>query len=65
MDYSKKYLEKTIHVWQRYYGSALTLEDAREIADNMIGLFSLITELEQKNGKVGFEEMNWLLRIAI
>ncbi len=57
-NYSKEFLEKTINVWQRYYHFPLTLEDAREIADNMIGLFSLLTELEQKNGKVGFEEMN-------
>ncbi len=57
-NYSKEFLEKTINVWQRYYHVPLTLEDARYIADNMIGLFSLLTELEQKNGKVGFEEMN-------
>ena len=57
-NYSKEFLEKTINVWQRYYKTSLTLEDAREIADNMIGLFSLISKLEQKNGKIGFEEMN-------
>ena len=57
-NYSKEFLEKTINVWQRYYHSPLTLEDAREIADNMIGLFSLISELEQKNSKIGYEEMN-------
>ncbi len=57
-NYSKGFLEKTINTWQRYYQAPLTQEDAREIADNMIGLFSLLTELEQKNGKVGFEEMN-------
>jgi|TARA_B100001964_G_C13925781_1_gene462224 hypothetical protein len=57
-NYSKEFLEKTINVWQRYYKTPLTLEDAREIADNMIGLFSLISKLEQKNGKIGFEEMN-------
>ncbi|GAX60917.1 helicase [Candidatus Scalindua japonica] len=58
MDYSKEFLEKTVHLWERYYQSPLTLEDAREIADNMIGLFSFISELEQKNGKIGFEELN-------
>jgi hypothetical protein len=57
-NYSKEFLEKTINTWQRYYQAPLTQEDAREIADNMIGLFSLLAELEQKNGKVGFEEMN-------
>ena len=55
---SKEFLEKTINIWQQYYHFPLTLEDAREIADNMIGLFSLISELEKKNGKIGFEEMN-------
>ena len=29
----------------------LSLEDAREIADNMIGLFSFLLELEQKYSK--------------
>jgi len=47
----KKFLEKTIQIWQPYSDKKLTLEDAREIADNMIGLFSFLIELEQKYGK--------------
>jgi len=49
--FSKEYLEKTIKVWQRHSPTPLTLEDAREIAENMIGLCSFLFELEQKNGK--------------
>ncbi len=48
-NYSKEFLEKTINVWQPYSHFPLTLEDAREIADNMLGLFSFVLELEQKN----------------
>ncbi len=48
-NYSKEFLEKTIKVWQPYSPIPLTLEDAREIADNMLGLFSFVLELEQKN----------------
>jgi|TARA_B100002003_G_scaffold1434_1_gene1285 flagellin-specific chaperone FliS len=57
-NYSKEFLEKTINVWQRYYHSPLNLEDAQEIADNMIGLFSLVSEIEQEGRSIGFEEMN-------
>lgn len=49
--FSKEYLEKTIKVWQRYSPTPLSLEDAREIAEIMIGLCAFIYELEQKNGK--------------
>lgn len=50
-EFSKAFLEKTIQVWQPYSPVPLTLEDAREIADNVTGLFCLLNELEQKYGK--------------
>ncbi len=50
-NYSKQFLEKTIEVWQPYSAAPLSLEDAREIAENMTGLFCLLDELEQKYGK--------------
>lgn len=50
-EFSKTFLEKTIKVWQPYSPAPLTLEDAREIADNITGLFCLLDELEQKYGK--------------
>ncbi len=58
--FSKEYLEKTIKVWQQYYNTPLSLEDAREIAENMIGLCSFLFELEQKNGaEKGLYNNNW------
>jgi len=47
-EFSRQFLEKTITVWQPYSPAPLTLEDAREIAETITGLFSLLTELEQK-----------------
>lgn len=48
MVYSKKFIQKTIGVWQPYAKDRLTEEDAREIADNMINLFELLIELDKK-----------------
>jgi len=50
-EFSKEFLEKTIKVWQPYYPSPLSMEDAREIAETMTGLCTLIFELEKKYGK--------------
>ncbi|MFA5794681.1 MAG: hypothetical protein WC980_06420 [Candidatus Brocadiia bacterium] len=50
-EYSKEFLEKTIKVWQPYSAAPLSLEDAREIAENMLGLCALLSELEKKYGE--------------
>ena len=50
-EFSKEFLEETIKVWQPYSPTPLSLEDAREIAENMTGLFAFILEREQKYGK--------------
>lgn len=50
-EFSKEFLEETIKVWQPYSPAPLSLEDAREIAENMTGLYLLLLELEQKYGK--------------
>ena len=49
-EYSKEFLKKTIEIWQPYSEAPLTLEDAREITDNMVDLYSFLFELEQKYG---------------
>jgi hypothetical protein len=41
-DFSKEFLERTIKVWQPRYDRFRTLEDAREIAENMTRLFKLL-----------------------
>jgi flagellin-specific chaperone FliS len=56
-NYSKEFLEKTIKVWQPYSNFTLTLEDAREIADNMLSLFSFVFKLEKKSGKLNLKEI--------
>lgn len=63
-EFSKVFLEKTIKVWQPYSPDSLSLEDAREIAENAVNLCSFLFELEQKYGKVtatndiGYEKSN-------
>jgi hypothetical protein len=54
--YSKEFLEKTIQVWQPLSEKELTEEDAREIVENMTGLFSFLIELDEKYGKEKEEE---------
>ena len=49
--YSKESLEKTITAWQPFSSSVLSEEDAREIAENIMGLFSLLSEWEKKDGE--------------
>jgi hypothetical protein len=48
-DFSKEFLERTIGIWQPRYDHPLTLDDAREIAENMIGLFKLLDSLDKKH----------------
>jgi len=50
-EFSKQFLEKTIKIWQPYSPAPLSLEDAREIAENVTSLFCLLNELEQKYDK--------------
>lgn len=47
--YSLDFLKKTIRVWQPYSPEPLTLEDAQEIADNTLGLYTYLLELKQKH----------------
>jgi len=47
-DYSKQFLQETIQIWQPHSPEPLTLEDAQEIADNMVDLFTYLNELKQK-----------------
>ena len=49
--YSKELLEKTIQVWQAHSPEPLSLDDAKEILDNAIGLYSYLFELKQKYDK--------------
>jgi hypothetical protein len=47
-EFTKEFLEKTIEVWQPRFERTLTLEDAREIAESMTGLFRLLEILDRK-----------------
>lgn len=42
MKYNRKFLEKTIEVWQPYSSEPLSMEDAEEIADNMGEFFEYL-----------------------
>jgi hypothetical protein len=50
--YTKDFINKTIKVWQPYSPTPLSLNDAREITENMTALFNfLITEEKKSQGK--------------
>ena len=42
------FLEETIRIWQPISPIPLTLNDAREIAYNLIGLFVLLARIDQR-----------------
>ena len=48
VNYSEQFLKETIRIWQPHYPEPLTLEDAREIADNTAELFLYLKALEEK-----------------
>jgi len=50
--YSRKFLEKTIKVWQPYFPAPLTLSDAREITQNMTALFNFLIAHEDKSEEI-------------
>ncbi|GAI72131.1 unnamed protein product, partial [marine sediment metagenome] len=47
--YSKEFLDKTIEVWQPYCPNPLSLNDAREITENMTALFDFLIAHEKKS----------------
>lgn len=49
--YSKEFLDKTIKVWQPYSLTPLSLNDAREITENMTALFNFLIAHEDKSEK--------------
>lgn len=59
-NYSKEFHKKTIAAWQPFSFSILSENDAREIAENTVGLFTLLSEWEdedvQENKKMGEEK---------
>lgn len=53
MAYAKEFLEETIKIWQPYSKEALTLEDAREMIENMVNFFNLLIETDKKHNIIG------------
>ena len=47
--YSKELFRKTIAAWQPLSLSHLSEEDAREITENMVRLFTLLSEWDDKD----------------
>ena len=52
-NYSNEFLERTIKVWQPYSKEPLTLDDAREITENMVNFFKLLMETDRKHNITG------------
>lgn len=50
-NYSEAFLKETIRVWQPRSKNPLTLEDAREIACNMVVFARLLIALDRKYGQ--------------
>jgi hypothetical protein len=46
--YSRELLKRTVELWQPYSSKELSSDDAREIAENAVNLFTLLIELERK-----------------
>lgn len=46
--YSEQFLNKTIEIWQPHCSVPLTIEDAQEITNNMVDLFTYLNELRHK-----------------
>lgn len=46
--FSNEFLEKTRKFWEPRYGHPLTLEDAREIANNLCGFITLLAAVDRK-----------------
>ena len=46
--YSKEFLNKTIEVWQTYSPTPLSLNNAREITENITALFNFLISEEKK-----------------
>ena len=51
--YSKDFLDKTIKVWQPYCPAPLSLNDAREITENMTALFNFLINNDGKSKGTG------------
>ena len=49
--YSKEFLDKTIEVWQPYCPTPLSLNDAREITENMTALFNFLINNDGKSNE--------------
>ncbi len=49
--YSKEFYKKTVTLWQPFSSSILSYEDAREITEDITGLFSFLSEWENNNQK--------------
>jgi hypothetical protein len=47
-EFSRQFLEQAVEFWQPAYSHPLTLEDAREIAENLTNLFKLLVNQDEK-----------------
>jgi flagellin-specific chaperone FliS len=49
--YSKEFLDKTIEVWQPHSPTPLSLNDAREITENMTALFDFLIRHDENSNE--------------
>jgi hypothetical protein len=47
-EFSREFLEETIKVWQPLSPAQLSLEDAKEIAENMLALVLFLNEMREE-----------------
>lgn len=56
--YSKEFLKSTIQIWQPYSSTPLSLNDAREITENMTALFNFLITHDKEHSKIEEERRN-------
>jgi len=51
--WSKELLDQALQIWQPSASSELTQEDARQIAENLVGFFHLLLEWDEAERRSG------------
>ena len=51
------FLQETLEFWQKRTKRVLTLEDAREIAENMLGFFEALLSTEPQSCAIQTEQL--------
>jgi len=48
-----KLIQETVSFWEKRYGRQVSLEEAREMIDNIVGFFKTLSEWDSSDGGSG------------